>query len=89
MSYEIEWKPTARKEIRKLDPTNRRRVLEAVTALAADPRPPASVNLAGAPRWLRIRVGGYRVSYEVRDEILVVLVLRVGSRGGVYRRLNE
>ncbi len=89
MSYEIEWKPAARKEIRKLDPTVRRRVLAAVTALAADPRPPASVNLTGAPGWRRIRIGGYRVIYEVRDEILVVLVLRVGSRGGVYRRLNE
>ena len=89
MSYSIEWKPAARKEIRKLDPTIRRRVIEAVTALAADPRPPASVNLTGTPGWRRIRIGGYRVIYEVGEDVLVVLVLRVGSRGSVYRRLNE
>lgn len=89
MSYTIEWKPTARKEIRKLDPSVRRRVIQAVTALGEDPRPAGSVNLTGAPGWRRIRSGGYRVIYEVRAEVLVVLVLRVGSRGRVYQRLNE
>jgi len=88
VSYTIEWKPSARKEIRKLDPTVRRRVIEAVTALGTEPRPPGSVILTGSPGWRRIRIGGYRVIYEVRDT-LVVLVLRVGSRGSVYRRLDE
>jgi len=81
--YTIEWKPSARKEIRKLDPTVRRRIIEAVTALGAEPRPPGSVTLTGSPGWRRIRIGGYRVIYDIRDD---VLVLRVGSRGSVYRR---
>jgi len=89
VSYAIEWKPSARKEIRKLDPTVRRRVIEAVTALSAEPRPPGSVTLTGSPGWRRIRIGGYRVIYDVRDDALVVLILRVGSRGSVYRRLDE
>jgi len=79
VSYTIEWKPSARKEIRKLDPTVRRRVIEAVTALGTEPRPPGSVILAGSPGWRRIRIGGYRVIYEIRDDTLVVLLLRVGS----------
>ncbi len=83
MRYTIEWKPSARKEIRKLDPTVRRRIIEAVTALGAEPRPPGSVTLTGSPGWRRIRIGGYRVIYDIRDD---VLVLRVGSRGSVYRR---
>ncbi len=77
MSYAIEWKPSARKEIRKLDPTVRRRVIEAVTALGAEPRPPGSVTLTGSPGWRRIRIGGYRVIYDVRDDALVV---RTSSR---------
>ncbi|MGI8722747.1 MAG: type II toxin-antitoxin system RelE family toxin [Geodermatophilaceae bacterium] len=89
MSYVIEWKPLARNEIRKLDPTVRRRVIEAVTALGAEPRPPGSVTLTGSSGWRRIRIGGYRVIYDVRDDALVVLILRVGSRGNVYRRLDE
>ncbi len=89
MSYTIEWKPSARKEIRKLDPTDRRRVIGAVTALGTEPRPPGSVMLTGSPGWRRIRIGGYRVIYDIREDALVVLVLRVGSRGSVYRHLDE
>lgn len=89
MTYAIEWKPSARKEIRKLDPDIRRRVIGAVTALGDEPRPPGSITLTGSLGWRRIRIGGYRVIYEARDYVLVVLVIRVGSRGSVYRRLNE
>ena len=89
MSYAIEWKPAARKEIRRLDPTVRRRVIDAVTALGADSRPLGSVTVKGSPGWRRIRIGGCRVIYETRDDVLVVLVLRVGSRGSVYRRMDE
>jgi mRNA interferase RelE/StbE len=89
VSYAIEWKSSARKEIRKLDPTVRRRVIEAVTALGDEPRPPGSVTLTGSPGWRRIRIGGYRVIYDVRDDALVVLVLRVGARGSVYRLMDK
>jgi len=89
VSYTIEWKSSVRKQIRELHPTVRRRVIQAVTALADEPRPTGSAILTGSPGWRRIRVGGYRSSYDVRDEVLVVLVVRVGSRGSVYRRLEE
>lgn len=88
MSYTIEWKSSARKELRKLDPPVRRRVIEAVTELGDEPRPASSVTLIGSPGWRRIRIGNYRVVYEVRDDSLVVLILRVGSRGSIYRRLS-
>jgi len=67
VSHTIEWKPPARKEIRKLDPIGRRRVIEAVTALGTEPRPPGSVTLTGSPGWRRIRIGGYRVIYDICD----------------------
>jgi mRNA interferase RelE/StbE len=84
VSYAIEWRPSARKEVRRLDPPVRRRVIE---ALAGDPRPAGSVTLTGSRGWRRIRIGGYRVVYDVDDRARVVLVLRVGSRGEVYRAL--
>jgi mRNA interferase RelE/StbE len=85
----IEWKLSARKELRRLDVPIRRRVLDAVERLSHEPRPAGSVTLTGSPGWRRIRIGTYRVVYEVREEALVVLVLRVGSRGAVYRRLGD
>ena len=52
--------------------------------LSNDPRPPGSKKLTGRPTW-RIRVGVYRVIYEVHDDRPVVLILVVGHRGEVYR----
>jgi len=88
VTYAIERKPSARKEIRKLDVSIRRRVIEAVDGLSRDPRPVGSVTLTGSPGWRRIRIGSYRVVYEIHDDALVVLVLRIGGRGGVYRHLD-
>lgn len=88
MSYAIEWKASARKELRGIDVSARRRILSTVDRLGQDPRPTGSVTLTGSPEWRRIRVGGYRVVYQVRDESLVVLVLRVGPTGRVYQHFT-
>lgn len=64
-------------------------MLEAIDNLSQEPWPVGSVALTGSPGWRRIRIGSYRVVYEVDDHILVVLVLRVGSRGGIYQHLDE
>ena len=89
MSYAIEWRPSAQKQVRKLDVSARRRVLEAISALSQQPRPVGSVTLTGSPGWRRVRIGVYRVVYEVQDNVLVVLVLRVGSRGDFYQHLGD
>ena len=57
----------------------------AIEGLAETPRPPGCVKMSGyADRW-RIRVGDWRVVYRIEDGRLVVLVVTVGLRGGVYR----
>lgn len=85
MSYAISYVPSAVKAIRKLDKWTARRLLDAIGQLAREPRPPGCVQLKGGDGELRIRVGAYRVVYDVRDEELVVLVLRVGHRREIYR----
>lgn len=77
--------PSAAKVIRKLDAPSARRVLDAIGALAVDPRPPGCIQLKGGDGELRTRVGDYRVVYDVHDGELLVLVLRVGHRRDVYR----
>jgi mRNA-degrading endonuclease RelE of RelBE toxin-antitoxin system len=63
-----------------------RRIRDATEALRAEPRPHGVKALTGQHGWLRIRVGDYRIVYEVRDSELVVLVADIGHRGQVYER---
>ncbi|MDK8769019.1 type II toxin-antitoxin system RelE/ParE family toxin [Corynebacterium freneyi] len=85
MSYAISYVPSAAKAIRKLDKSVARRLLGAIDGLATDPRPPGFIQLAGGRGEFRIRVGDYRVVYDVQDGELIILVLRVGHRREVYR----
>lgn len=85
MSYSVSYVPSAAKTLRKLDRQAARRLLEGIGELANDPRPPGCTQLKGGEGELRIRVGDYRVIYEIHDDELVVLVLRLGHRREVYR----
>jgi len=62
-----------------------KRIVRSIESLADDPRPGGVKKLAGADDLWRLRVGDYRVIYEIRDRALVVLIIAVGHRGDVYR----
>ena len=62
------------------------RLRAAIDGLARDARPSGCVKLAGEPDLYRIRVGAYRIVYQLRDQSLTVLVLSIGHRRDVYRR---
>jgi mRNA interferase RelE/StbE len=85
--YAIYFKPSADRQLRKLPLDVQRRIVAAVEALAGNPHPPGVVIIAGDDNLWRIRVGDYRVVYEIHDDRLIVLVLRVAHRKDVYRRL--
>jgi mRNA interferase RelE/StbE len=85
MRYSVEFKPSARKALGKLPDAARRRIIHAIEGLGDDPRPPGCVKLSGEDGFWRIRVGDYRVVYQIADRILLVLVLRVADRKDVYR----
>lgn len=74
------------RRIRQGDPRAYLRVVSAIRALSEDPRPAGALKLTGfdPPAW-RVRVGEYRIVYEIREEELVVLVVNVAPRGEVYR----
>ena len=86
MQYTVIIKPTAVKRLDKLPRPVRRRVLDALDELRANPRPAGCVKLAGDENLWRIRVGDYRVVYEIHDDSLIVLVLRIAHRRDVYRK---
>ena len=82
-TYRIELRPAAVRALRKLDPQARRRVQGAIALLAQDPRPPGARALQGRPG-LRVRVGDYRIIYTIADDVLLVVVVRLGHRRDVY-----
>jgi len=59
-----------------------------VEALGSDPRPAGCSKLTGADDIYRVRIGDYRLLYQVRDDVLFVLVLSVRKRGDVYKKLR-
>jgi mRNA interferase RelE/StbE len=85
--YTVEFERPARKDLDRLDQQVRARIVRKIAALADDPRPPGVVRLSGRHDMWRIRIGDYRVVYEIRDERLTVTIIRVARRGSVYRDL--
>jgi mRNA interferase RelE/StbE len=85
MRYAIEYERDAVKALRAIrDKRVAAPIKAAIEALADDPRPPGCRKLAGRKDEWRIRVGDWRVIYRVEDGRLVVVVVAVGVRGGVY-----
>ena len=84
MTYAVTMLRSAQKQLAKLDAQTRSRIASAIHALAENPRPPDCKKLTGRPAW-RIRVGMYRVIYEIQDKELVVLVVTIGHRREVYQ----
>lgn len=85
MMYRVVVERSAEKDLRRLPLDVRFRVANALRSLANDPRPIGSRKLAGTRHDWRIRVGDYRVIYEIADSIRVVRVYRIRHRREVYR----
>lgn len=85
MTYRISLSPAAARQLRKFDPQVRRRIQGVLELLAVEPRPPAATRLVGGAGEWRVRTGDYRIVYEIEDQELLVLVLKVGHRRQIYR----
>ena len=85
MAFRIEWKKSTRKDLRRLPDGAVDRIIKAVEALAENPFPPGVEKLTGSEHAYRIRLGDYRVVYEVVSECKLVEVQRVRHRKDVYR----
>ncbi len=86
MTYQVQVAPAALRQLRKLDPTARRRVQAAIELLAEQPRPSGAKKLVGGDGEWRVRTGDYRIVYEIHDAVLLVLVVAAGHRRDIYQR---
>ncbi len=83
--YQVVVERSAEKDLKRLSSEVRPRAVAAMLALGKNPRPTGSRKLAGTDNDWRIRVGGYRIIYEIADEIRIVRINRVRHRRDVYR----
>ena len=84
MTYSIEILRSAQKQLSKIDRQDQPRIIKAIKSLADNPRPCGCKKLSGRPAW-RMRIGKYRVIYEIDDRHLRVLVIATGHRKEIYQ----
>ena len=85
MSYQIELSPYAERQLRKLDADTQALVGAAIDLLTHDPRPSGVKKLKGQENVYRIRIRDYRIVYEIQDDQLLVLIIKIGHRRDIYR----
>jgi mRNA interferase RelE/StbE len=85
--FETRLKASAQQQLSALGKRDQRRIARKIDALAENPRPRHARKLEGIEELYRVRSGDYRIIYQVRDEQLLVLVVRIRHRRDAYRRL--
>ena len=85
-TYQIRILPTAQKELASLPGAIQKRIGKKIDSFQENPRPPGARMLKGQRNgFYRLRVGDYRILYEIKSETLLVVVIKVGHRRDVYR----
>jgi mRNA interferase RelE/StbE len=85
MTYEIEILSKPRRQIKALPKDIQNLVRVKIRSLAENPRPPGVKKLSGIKNLYRVRVGEYRIIYDIQDRVLVVVIVSVGHRSKIYR----
>jgi mRNA interferase RelE/StbE len=86
VTYRVDFTTAAARQVKKLPRPARDRILDAIGGLADDPRPHGAKKLVGEQTAWRLRIGDYRVIYDVFDAHLAVTVVRAAHRREVYDR---
>jgi mRNA interferase RelE/StbE len=87
VSYQVRKTRRVQRAIDAIEKRDRLRIEAVVALLAENPRPPKATKLVGQRNRWRVRAGDYRILYEIDDDVLTILVIRVAHRREVYRDL--
>jgi len=85
-SYKINWKKSAYKELRNIHEEYIPKIIDSVEKLSQNPFPSGVKKLAGSEKTYRLRVGNYRIIYEVEQQGLTIQIIRIRHRKDVYKR---
>ena len=85
LSYRIEFVRSSARAYSRLDPVLQRRVDRELSRLSETPRHPGVIRLQSDDELYRVRIGDLRLLFSVEDQVLLVLIVKIGHRGSVYR----
>ena len=88
LSYRIQFKNSAAKSLKKIPKTDRIRIVEKIDSFAENLPNPDNTKMKGNNPFHKVRVGDYRIIYEIQNDILLVLVVKIGNRKDIYRNLS-
>ena len=88
MKYRIDFKSSAAKALRKISKSDQKRIADKIDGLSENLPDPATTKMKGDNPFHRIRVGDYRIIYEIHEDILLIVILKIGHRKDVYRHLT-
>lgn len=87
MSYRVAVKRSAAKVLKKIPKPDRIRIIEKIDSLAENLPNPDATKMKGNNPFHKVRTGNYRIIYEVQEEVLVILIVKIGHRKDIYRNL--
>lgn len=86
--YKVDVGPKASKFIRKQNQQIQQKIIQKLRELETNPRPHGYQRLKGKRELCRVRTGDYRIIYTIKDDQLLVLVVKIGNRRDVYQHLE-
>lgn len=87
MDWQLQIERKAQKALKKIPDPYKSNIIETIDDLTSEPRPHNCTKLKGASDLWRVRVGTYRIVYQINDDQLLILVIRIGHRSDVYQGL--
>ncbi len=88
MKYRIEVKASAAKALKKIPKPDRKRISEKIDDLAENLPNQNTTKMKGNNPFHKTRVGDYRIVYEIQDDVLLILIIKIGHRKDIYRNLS-
>ena len=88
MRYKVKLKKSAAKALSKLPRSAQKRIAKKVNSLESKLPSPETTKMKGNNPFHRVRVGDYRIVYEIQNVVLVVLIIKIGNRKDIYRQLS-
>jgi len=88
LKYRVELKRSAAKALKKIPKSDQRHIRDKIDSLSENLPEPATTKMKGENPFHRIRVADYRIIYEIHGHVLLIIVLKIGHRKEVYRRLS-
>jgi mRNA interferase RelE/StbE len=88
LSYRIVVKKSAAKALKKISKVAQKRIADKIDSLADSIPNPDTTKIKGNNPFHKVRVGDYRIIYEIQDDVLLILIVKIGHRKDIYRSLS-